>query len=57
MVPVPEYQYDYWRAPSDPTTLTVFMPNGVVILLPTHKNATLSEIKEVKILYLLNYRV
>lgn len=54
MVPVPEYSYNYWRSGSgsdsdqadNSTTLTCFMPNGVVILLATHKNATLSEIKE-----------
>ncbi|KAL3270242.1 hypothetical protein HHI36_009298 [Cryptolaemus montrouzieri] len=51
MAPSPaEYCYDFWdtyeNSDKDHVELTCLMPNGIIILLKAHSNATLGEIKE-----------
>uniref|UniRef100_A0A1Y1N7Q3 PI3K-RBD domain-containing protein n=1 Tax=Photinus pyralis TaxID=7054 RepID=A0A1Y1N7Q3_PHOPY len=48
MVPLPEeFTYEFWlTGPTEYTSLTCLMPNGVMIILETSHNATLAEIKE-----------
>lgn len=47
----PYYNFDYWAkmTPESPDTveLTVFMPNGILLILKTSWTATLAEVKEV----------
>lgn len=46
----PYYVFDYWSTTaleSDTVELTIFMPNGIVLMINTHKTATLAEVKEV----------
>lgn len=50
MVHIPStYTYNYWaKTPTEVVELTCLMPNGVLIPLETNRNATLTEIKEVR---------
>lgn len=46
----PYYVFDYWTASApenESVELTIFMPNGIVLILKTNKTATLAEVKEV----------
>lgn len=45
-----EYTYEYWKSgPREVTTITCLMPNGTIILLDVSSDATILEIKEVRI--------
>lgn len=47
----PYYVFDYWSTTAlekDTVELTIFMPNGVVLLINTSKTSTLAEVKEVR---------
>lgn len=49
----PFYVFDYWTASApdeDMVELTIFMPNGIVLLLKTNKASTLAEVKEVSLI-------
>lgn len=54
MVPIPaELLPDYWDSidPKCPILVTCFLPNGIMIVLENvHYNATLADVKEVKLL-------
>lgn len=47
----PYYNFDFWvkaaQNPPEQIELTVFLPNGILLLLTTNYTSTLSEIKEV----------
>lgn len=50
----PFYNFDFWAsqiAPNEPEVieLTVFMPNGILLVVNISKTATLAELKEVRI--------
>lgn len=55
MVHIPStYTYDFWaKTPTEVVELTCLMPNGVVVPLDTNRNATLAEIKEASIFFLI----
>lgn len=49
----PYYNFDFWANQIDPNEpeiieLTVFMPNGILLVLSISKTATLAELKEVR---------
>ncbi|KAK9873151.1 hypothetical protein WA026_021384 [Henosepilachna vigintioctopunctata] len=51
MAPIPaEYLYDFWdtyeNSDRNDVEVTCLLPNGIIILLKAHSNATLGEIKE-----------
>lgn len=49
-MPNPYFVFDYWTASApepNEVELTIFMPNGIVLIIKTSRTATLSEVKEV----------
>lgn len=49
----PYYNFDFWANQTNPNEpeiieLTVFMPNGILLILNISKTATLAELKEVR---------
>lgn len=50
----PYYNFNFWAKQTvepndDMVELTVFMPNGILLILQTSWNATLAEVKEVRV--------
>lgn len=48
----PYYNFDFWASQVDPggndmVELTIFMPNGILLIIKASKCATLAELKEV----------